>query len=58
MNINNNEIFDGFTYVKQKYTSVEQIEIWKQSELNPDKRCVENLKFFRTKNIPYKNILK
>ena len=32
--------------MKKNYASAEQIEIWEQSALNPDKKWVENLQFF------------
>ena len=48
MNINDKEICNEFTYANS-----ERIEIRKESVLNPAKRCIENLKFFERKNIPY-----
>ena len=41
-----NDIFNEFIYVKQNYASTEQIEMWKQSAINPNKKWVANLKFF------------
>ena len=40
---------------EKNYSNAEQIEIWKQSALNPYKKWV---KIFGTKYIPYKAILK